>query len=51
MGVIDDSQINAASASGGGFYVTAGLLQKATDQQLMAVLAHEVVHDDLSHAG
>jgi putative metalloprotease len=49
VGVIDDSQINAASAGGGDFYVTAGLLQKATDQQLMAVLAHEVAHDDLGH--
>jgi predicted Zn-dependent protease len=47
VGVIDDPQINAASAGGGEFYVTAGLLQKANDQQLMAVLAHEVAHDDL----
>ena len=45
VGVIDDPQINAASAGGGEFYVTAGLLQKANDQQLMAVLAHEVAHD------
>jgi predicted Zn-dependent protease len=49
VGVIDDPQINAASAGGGEFYVTAGLLQKANDQQLMAVLAHEVAHDDLGH--
>jgi predicted Zn-dependent protease len=49
VGVIDDAQINAASAGGGEFYVTAGLLQKANDQQLMAVLAHEVAHDDLGH--
>jgi predicted Zn-dependent protease len=49
VGVIDDPQINAASAGGGEFYVTAGLLQKANDQQLMAVLAHEAAHDDLGH--
>jgi beta-barrel assembly-enhancing protease len=49
LGVIDDPQINAASAGGGEFYITAGLLQKANDQQLMAVLAHEVAHDDLGH--
>ena len=49
VGVIDDQEINAASAGGGEFYVTAGLLQKASDQQLMAVLAHEVAHDDLGH--
>jgi predicted Zn-dependent protease len=49
VGVIDDPQINAASAGGGEFYVTVGLLQKANDQQLMAVLAHEVAHDDLGH--
>ena len=49
VGVIADPQINAASAGGGEFYVTTGLLQKASDQQLMAVLAHEVAHDDLGH--
>jgi Zn-dependent protease with chaperone function len=49
VAVIDDPQINAASAGGGEFYVTAGLLQKANDQQLMAVLAHEIAHDDLKH--
>jgi len=49
VAVVDDPQINAASAGGGEFYVTTGLLQKASDQQLMAVLAHEVAHDDLGH--
>ena len=49
VGVLADEQINAASAGGGEFYVTAGLLQKANDKQLMAVLAHEVAHDDLGH--
>jgi predicted Zn-dependent protease len=49
VAVTADQEINAASAGGGAFYVTAGLLQKANDQQLMAVLAHEVAHDDLGH--
>ena len=49
VAVLDDPQINAASAGGGQFYLTAGLLQKANDQQLLAVLAHEVAHDDLGH--
>jgi putative metalloprotease len=49
LAVTSDQEINAASAGGGEFLVTAGLLQKANDQQLMAVLAHEVAHDDLGH--
>lgn len=49
IGVMDDPRINAASAGGGEFYVTTGLLQKANDQQLTGVLAHEVAHDDLGH--
>lgn len=49
VGILDDPGINAASAGGGEFYVTTGLLRKANDEQLMAVLAHEVAHDDLRH--
>lgn len=49
VGLIDDPAINAANAGGGQFYVTTGLLQKANDDQLLAVLAHEVAHDDLGH--
>jgi beta-barrel assembly-enhancing protease len=49
VGLIDDAAINAANAGGGQFYVTTGLLQKANDDQLLAVLAHEVAHDDLGH--
>ena len=49
VGVMDDSSINAASAGNGEFYVTRGLLEKANDQQLAGVLAHELAHDDLNH--
>lgn len=49
VGIMDDEHINAANAGGGEFYVTRGLLEKANDQQLMAVLAHEIAHEDLSH--
>jgi Zn-dependent protease with chaperone function len=49
VGIIDDPHINAANAGGGEFFVTTGLLQKANDARLQAVLAHEVAHDDLGH--
>lgn len=49
VGIIDDPSINAANAGNGEFYVTTGLLQKASDDQLLAVMAHEVAHDDLGH--
>ena len=49
VGIMDDSHVNAASAGGGQFYVTTGLLQKANDDQLRGVLAHELAHDDLGH--
>src|SRR5262249_20090217 len=49
VGILDDPQINAASAGGGEFYVTRGLLEKANDPHLAGVLAHELAHDDLRH--
>jgi len=49
IGVMEDSSINAASAGNGEFLVTTGLLQKANDDQLRAVLAHELAHQDLNH--
>jgi Zn-dependent protease with chaperone function len=49
IAVIDDPRINAANAGGGEFYVTRGLLERANDDQLLGVLAHEVAHDDLGH--
>jgi predicted Zn-dependent protease len=49
VGIMDDPQVNAASAGGGEFYVTTGLLLKANDEHLRGVLAHELAHDDLGH--
>jgi len=49
VGILDSSEINAANAGGGRFFVTRGLLDKANDDHLMAVLAHEVAHEDLNH--
>ncbi len=49
IGIIDDPSINAANAGGGEFYVTTGLLEKASDEHLTGVLAHEIAHDDLGH--
>lgn len=49
VSVLNDSHINAANAGGGQFYVTTGLLEKSNDQELAAVLAHEVAHADLGH--
>jgi predicted Zn-dependent protease len=49
IGIIEDSHINAASAGGGEFYVTTGLLKQANDLRLAGVLAHELAHDDLGH--
>jgi len=49
VGIIDDPQINAANAGGGQFYLTTGLLRKASDDQLRGILAHEIAHEDLGH--
>jgi len=49
VSIIDDSSINAASAGGGRYYVTNGLLNQATDEELRGVLAHEIAHEDLGH--
>lgn len=45
----DDPNINAANAGGGKFLVTRGLLDKANDEQLLGVMAHEVAHEDKGH--
>jgi len=48
--IVDDPSINAGSAGEGQFIVTTGLLEKANDDQLRGVLAHEIAHDHLGHA-
>ena len=49
IGIIDEPEINAANAGGGQFLVTTGLLEKASDEQLRGIMAHEIAHDDLGH--
>jgi predicted Zn-dependent protease len=49
VSVVDDQAVNAASAGDGRFFVTTGLLNRATDDQLRGVLAHEIAHEDLGH--
>jgi metalloprotease len=50
ISVVDQPEINAGNAGGCQFLVTAGLLQRANDDQLRGVLAHEIAHQDLGHA-
>jgi len=49
VSLVDDAAINAASAGNGRYFVTTGLLNHATDEQLRGVLAHEIAHEDLGH--
>lgn len=49
VAVMDDPSINAANAGSNQFLVTTGLLAKANDAQLTAIMAHEVAHEDLGH--
>jgi metalloprotease len=49
VGILSDRSVNAANAGGGEFYVTRGLLDRATDEQLLAIMAHEFAHNDLGH--
>lgn len=49
VGIINQDEINAANAGNCQFYVTMGLLRRASDDQLRGVLAHELAHQDLGH--
>ena len=49
IGIVNQTEINAANAGNCEFYVTAGLLRRANDDQLRGVLAHEIAHEDLGH--
>ena len=49
VSIVNQSEINAGNAGGCQFLVTAGLLQRANDDQLRGVLAHEIAHQDLGH--
>jgi putative metalloprotease len=49
LGIMDDKHINAANGGGGKFFVTTGLLERADENQLRAILAHETAHADLGH--
>ena len=49
VGILEDPQINAANPGGGESYITTDLLERATDDPLRGVLAHEVAHADLGH--
>ena len=49
VGVSSQSEINAGNAGACQFLVTMGLLQRANDEQLRGVLAHEIAHQDLGH--
>ena len=49
VAVVDQNEINAGNAGSCQFLVTMGLLQRANDEQLRGILAHEVAHQDLGH--
>src|ERR1043166_5203833 len=49
IAITDDQEINAANAGNAQFLLTRGLLERANDEQLRGVLAHEIAHEDLGH--
>lgn len=48
--VVNDEELNAFSLPGGFVYVNSGLMDKATDDELACVLAHEIGHIAARHA-
>jgi len=49
VNIVNESEINAANAGQCTFLVTSGLLNRASDDQLRGVMAHEIAHQDLGH--
>jgi predicted Zn-dependent protease len=49
VSIVEDRAINAAAGGDGQYYVTTGLLNLASHDQLRGVLAHEIAHEDLGH--
>jgi predicted Zn-dependent protease len=49
VSIVEDRAINAAAGGDGQYYVTTGLLNQASHDQLRGVLAHEIAHEDLGH--
>jgi beta-barrel assembly-enhancing protease len=47
--IIDDKELNAFAIPGGFIYANRGLMESATDDELAAVLAHEVGHVAARH--
>ncbi|MDR2186342.1 MAG: M48 family metalloprotease [Treponema sp.] len=51
VAILDSSEINAFSTSGGHIFVTRGLIEVANSEDtLAAVLAHEIAHVQLQHS-
>ena len=49
--VTTDNQANAMTAGGGRIYINVGMLEEVeSEDELAAVLAHEIAHDAFSHA-
>ena len=48
--IVKDKELNAFSTPGGYVYVNSGLMDKATDDELACVLAHEVGHIAAKHS-
>lgn len=49
VGIVAADAINAAKGGGGKFILTTGLLERANDDKLRGVMAHEIAHEDLGH--
>ncbi len=48
--IVDDKEFNAFAIPGGSIYVNSGLIQAANDDELAAVLGHEVGHVAARHS-